>query len=448
MAAYEIGLLFVGIALLGTAVLPRLLEHQPLSFPLVYVAVGTLLFAVVPGAPALDPVANSYLTERLTELVVLISLMGAGLKIDRPFSLWSWSATWRLLGVALPLTAAAVAVLAWGLLGLLPATAILLGAVLAPTDPVLASGIEAGAPLTELEEEADPRYRWGSVRFALTSEAGLNDGLAFPLTNLAIVVAGATVAGGSPADGQSWLLEWFLVDVLYKIGAGLVLGYVIGQVMARFLFRLPIPESVAEMMHGQDVMAGVEALATTLIAYGVTELLGGYGFIAVFVAALALRRFEWEHDYYVELHDFAVLTERVLMATVLLLFGGAIAGGLLWPLTVPQAVVGLALLFLVRPLAGALSFVGTPASWPERAIISFFGIRGIGSFYYLSHALAEASFRERELAVAAEELWALVGFVVLLSIILHGVSSSPVMDAFDRWAQRGENAVVEGDPRP
>lgn len=112
MAAYEIGLLFVGIALLGTAIIPRLLEHRPLSFPLVYVGVGVLLFAVVPGAPALDPVANSYRTERLTELVVLISLMGAGLKIDRPFSLRAWSATWRLLGIALPLTAGVVAVLA------------------------------------------------------------------------------------------------------------------------------------------------------------------------------------------------------------------------------------------------------------------------------------------------------------------------------------------------
>lgn len=161
VAAYEIGLLIIGIALFGTVVLPRLLEHRPLSFPIIYVALGFSLFALVPGTPVLDPVGNSYVTERLTELVVIISLMGAGLKIDRPFSLKRWSATWRLLAIALPLTAGIIALLAWQVLGLLPATAILLGAVIAPTDPVLASGIEAGAPLTELEEEQDPRFEWG-----------------------------------------------------------------------------------------------------------------------------------------------------------------------------------------------------------------------------------------------------------------------------------------------
>ncbi|QLG28864.1 cation:proton antiporter [Halorarum halophilum] len=431
MSAYEIGLIVVAIALLGTAVLPRLLEHKPLSFPIVYVALGVLLFAVVPGAPALDPIGNAHLTERITELVVIVSLMGAGLKLDRPFSLRAWSATWRLLGVALPLTAGVMAILTWHLLGLLPATAILLGAVVAPTDPVLASGIESGAPLTELEEERDPQHRWGTVRFALTSEAGINDGLAFPITNLAIAVAGASLTGGS------WLIDWVLVDVLYKIGAGLVFGYVIGHLMARFLFRLPTSESVAEMMgRGGEVMAGVEALATTLLAYAVTEQLGGYGFIAVFVAALSLRHFEWEHDYYLELHDFAVLVERLLMATVLVLFGGAIAGGLLAPVTWLEGLIGLALLLVVRPVTGVLSFVGSDAPWPERLVISTFGIRGIGSFYYLSHALAESSFRETELLIAAEELWAFVGFVVLTSILLHGISSSPVMNALDR-SKRG-----------
>ena len=447
MAEYEIALLIVAVALIGTAVLPRLLEHRPLSFPIIYVGLGVALFTVLPGAPALDPVRNAHLTERLTELVILVSLMGAGLKLDRPFSLRGWGSTWRLLAVALPLTTAAVALLAWGVLGLLPATAILLGAVVAPTDPVLASGVEAGAPLTELEEERDPEQRWGSVRFALTSEAGCNDGLAFPLTNLAIAVAGASLAGGALAPGgggwlaSGWLAEWLLVDVGYKILAGLAFGYAIGELMARFLFRLPASESIAEIMdRGEEVMAGTEALAATLIAYSVTELAGGYGFIAVFVAALTLRRFEWEHDYYRELHDFAVVVERLLMATVLVLFGGSIAGGLLAPLGPLDAAVGATLLLVVRPLSGVLSFVGTEASWPERILVAFFGIRGIGSFYYLSHALAESSFRERELLVEAEVLWAFVGFVVLSSVVLHGVSASPMMDALERWKRRSAEA--------
>ncbi|ACM57533.1 cation:proton antiporter [Halorubrum lacusprofundi] len=437
MAAYEIGLLIIGFAILGAAILPRLLEHRPLSFPIIYVTFGLLLFTVIPGTPSLNPVESSYVTERLTELVVIISLMGAGLKIDRPFSLKTWSAAWRLILIALPITAGVMAVLAWGIIGLLPATAILLGAVIAPTDPVLASGVGSGAPLTELEEEQDPRQRWGTVRFSLTAEAGFNDGLAFPLTNLAIAAAGAALVEGA---SWSWLVDWVLVDVLYKIAAGVVLGYVIGNLMGRFLFRLPTTESVAEIMGGgQEVMAGIEALATTLIAYSVTELLGGYGFIAVFVGALTLRHFEWEHDYYVELHDFAVVVERLLMATVLVLFGGAIAGGLLGALTWTEALIGMILLLVVRPVAGILSFIGTAASWPERAVIGFFGIRGIGSFYYLSHALAESSFQEIELLIAAEQLWAFVGFVVLMSIILHGMSANPVMNALNRRQQRQEN---------
>ena len=421
MAAYEIGLIIVGIALLGAVVLPRLLEHRPLSFPIVYVALGFVLFAALGGAPDLDPIANATLVERLTEIVVIISLMGAGLKLDRPFDLRSWSSTWRLLAITLPLTTAVVAILAWGVLGLLPATAILLGAVVAPTDPVLAAGVEAGAPLTEMEEEQAPESEWGTVRFALTSEAGLNDGLAFPFTNLAIAAAAATSLG-DPA----WVVDWFLVDVLYRIAVGVVLGYVVGQFMARFIFRTPATPELAE------VMAGAEALSVTFLAYGITEVASGYGFIAVFVASLTLRGFEWEHDYYVKLHDFAVIVERLTMATVLVLFGGAIAGGLLDPLTWLEGVLGLVLLFVIRPATGLLGFVGSAAPWRDRAVIAFFGIRGIGSFYYLSFALAHASFRERELVVAAEELWAFVGLVVLGSIVIHGVSSSPVMDALDR----------------
>lgn len=190
------------------------------------------------------------------------------------------------------------------------------------------------------------------------------------------------------------------------------------------------------MTRGQEVMAGTEALATTLLVYSVTELIGGYGFIGVFVGALTLRHFEWEHDYYVELHDFAVVVERLLMAAVLVLFGGAIAGGLLWPLTWLEGLVAAALLIVIRPVAGVVSFLGSDTPWVERVVIAFFGIRGIGSFYYLSHALAKSSFRERQLAIAAEELWAFVGFVVLTSILLHGISSSPVMDALDRWHRK------------
>jgi len=209
-----------------------------------------------------------------------------------------------------------------------------------------------------------------SVRFALTSEAGLNDGLAFSFTNLAIALAGA------------------------------------------------------------------EALSGTLFIYGATEIVGGYAFLAVFVGALIVRKFEWEHEYYRTLDEIAVMVERLLMAVVLVLFGGALAGGLLAPLTPTEVGIGLALLLVVRPVAGMIGLLESGLSWPSRAIVASYGIRGIGSFYYLSHGLEEASFAELELVIAAERLWALLGFVVLASVVIHGITASPVMDAFERWEKR------------
>jgi NhaP-type Na+/H+ or K+/H+ antiporter len=421
MVSYEVGLVVVGVAILGAVALPRLLSEKPLSIPILYVAAGAVLFSLPVGVQPPDPIEHVEVTERLTELVVIIALMGAGLKLDRPFDPRAWSLTWRLLVVAMPVTIALAALLGHWALGALPATAVLLGAVIAPTDPVLASDVEASPPTEATDEEIDPAEQEGDVRFALTSEAGLNDGLAFPFTNLAIAMAGAATLRST-----GWFTEWLAVDVGYKILVGVVAGYVAGQLMARLVFGTPATSELAR------VMDGAEALATTLITYGLTELAGGYGFIAVFVAALELRHFEWEHDYYHDLHDFAVVAERLLMAAVLVLFGGALVGGLLAPLTPLDAVFGLALLIVVRPLSGLVALVGSPLGVGERLAVSTFGIRGIGSFFYLSHALNEASFQEFELLVAAEKLWAIVGFVVLASIVLHGASAEPVMNALDR----------------
>ncbi|MWV64273.1 hypothetical protein GRS48_05460 [Halorubrum sp. JWXQ-INN 858] len=121
------------------------------------------------------------------------------------------------------------------------------------------------------------------------------------------------------------------------------------------------------------------------------------------------------------------------MAAVLVLFGGAIVGGLLTPITSIDVAIGLVIVLVIRPVAGLLGLLGTDLAWRSRAIIAAFGIRGIGSFYYRSYALNQSSFQELELLIAAERLWALLGFVVLTSIVLHGILASPVMNAFARW---------------
>ena len=422
--AYPVALVVIGLAIFGAVVLPRLLMHRPLSLPIIYVGAGFLIFVAPHGVTPPHMVENSTVVERLTELVVIIALMGAGLKIDRPFSWSGWGSTWRLLGITMPLTIAATTLLGWSVLGLAAATAVLLGAVIAPTDPVLAADIEAGPPLTEIEEEPDTKQEY-SIRFALTSEAGLNDGLAFPFTNLAIALAG--VGSVTPL---TWAVDWVLVDVAYKIGVGVVMGLLLGYAGGLVIFRLPASSRVAEALEG------AEALAGTLIIYGATEIIHGYGFLAVFVGALVLRHFEWEHDYYRTLNDYAVMVERLLMAAVLVLFGGAIAGGLLAPLTPIDVAVGLVIVLVIRPITGFLGLLGTKLAWQSRAVIATFGIRGIGSFYYLSYALNQSSFQERELLIAAERLWALLGFVVLTSIIIHGITASRVMDTLERWETR------------
>lgn len=420
MGVYEIGMVLAGVAVFGAVILPRLLSDKPMSFPLIYVVAGIVLFSLPLGLKIPDPVTHGDLAERLAEFVVIIALMGAGLKLDRPFDWGAWSNTWRLLGITMPLTIAATALLGWSLLGALLPTALLLGAVLAPTDPVLASDVQASPPTEDTDEEIRPEDQEGEVRFTLTSEAGLNDGLAFPFTYLAI---GAAAAAGTSSLG--WIGEWALVHVVYEIGVGIIVGYLCGQFVARVIFRGPVTTDLGK------VMEGAEALATTLVAYGLAELLYGYGFLAVFVAALELRHFEWEHEYYLAIHDYAVMSERIVLAGVLILFGGAIVGGLFDPLTWLDVVFCLILVFVVRPVSGVVALLGTSMPWLERLVISGFGIRGVASFYYLAYALNQAPFAELDLLVTAEKLWAVVGFVALTSIVVHGVTASPVMSTYE-----------------
>lgn len=412
---YDIGLVLAGLIVLGAAALPRLLSDRPVSFPILYVGFGMAVFSLPLGLPAPDPIEHAEVTERLAELGVIIALMGAGLKLDRPPSLRGWSSTWRLLAVSMPLTIASAALSGWWILGLAPAAAMLLGAVIAPTDPVLASDIQVDEPGTARTDETDAERPEPEVRFALTSEAGLNDGLAFPFTYLAITIAAAGVAPGN------WIGEWVLVDVIYKIGVGMLAGVVVGRLLAWVLFSFPAGTNLAQVMEGSM------ALGATLVVYGLTEIAEGYGFIAVFVAALAIRDYERTHEFHSALHDFVDSTERLIMAVLLVLLGGAVTTGLFAPLTWEAAAIGLALVLVVRPLAGLVGLLGFDLPLRERATISFFGIRGIGSFYYLSYGLSQADIADPDV------LWALVGFVVLVSIVLHGITASSIMKVLGRW---------------
>ncbi len=423
--SFDFVYLLAGIGALLAAVLPGALHRRAISAPLVFLGLGLALFALpLPlDLPPIDPVSHRALIEHVAETVVIISLMGAGLALNRPVGWRRWAATWRLLGIAMPLTVAGVAALTLAVLGWPLEAAILVGAVLAPTDPVLASDVQVGEPS---DDEADE----DEVRFSLTSEAGLNDGLAFPLVYAAIAVA-ATGPGGS------WFASWFLDDLVYKVAVGVGGGLTVGRVLAWWLFGVRRP--TARLSEHSD---GFVAVAVTFLAYGVTELLHGYGFIAVFVAACAIRSAERQHGYHRVLHGFVEQIERLLVAWLLLLLGGAVVtlGGFSWP----ALVIALGLIFVVRPLAAMLSLLGAPAGWRERVAISFFGIRGIGSLYYVAYALgAVASF-----GVDSSEVWRVVAATVVASVVIHGLTATPIMRRLDLL--RRERVIGRGvdDPGP
>ena len=412
MQQSDIVFALIGVGALLAGILPRLLERRPLSMPIAFLALGLVVFGLPLGLPHADPLAHPKLAEHLTEVGVIVALMGAGLKIDRPFGRRRWMSTWRLLVVAMPVTIAVMALLGWWWAGLVPAAALLLGGALAPTDPVLAADVQVGEPTDEEDNEDE-------VRFALTSEAGLNDGLAFPFVYAAIAMA---TVGAAPGG---WLADWVLQDVLYKGAVGVIGGWLVGRLLGRLFFRARF-DALRLARHSE----GFLALAATFLAYGAVEVVGGYGFLAVFVAARGIRSAERSHEYHQVLHDFAEQTERLLTVLLLLLLGGAAVGGLLAPLTWPGALTGLALIFVVRPLIGFLSLRGAPGHRAEHWVIGVFGIRGIGSFYYLAYAMSHASFAQADL------LWAIVGFVVLVSVVLHGIAATPVMQLLDRANER------------
>jgi NhaP-type Na+/H+ or K+/H+ antiporter len=402
----------VGVGALLASLLPRVLEGRAFSLPIVFLAFGLLLGAL-PFLPIdADPSGHTMFVEHFTEVVVIISIMGAGLGLDRRIGWRRWRNTWRLLAVAMPLTIVAIAVLGWWGLGLAPAAALLLGAVLAPTDPVLAGEVQVGEPAGE---DVDPDEAEDEVRFSLTSEAGLNDALAFPFVYLAIELA------DKGSDVGSWLPGWFGMDVLYRLSMGVLGGLAVGWLLGRLFFS-----SRRRELRLSEHREGFVALAATFLAYGLTEVAQGYGFVAVFVAAVTIRSSERFHGYHQVLHHFVEQVERLLTVLVLLLLGAALADGLLAEIGWAEVLLAAGVLLVVRPVAASIGLIGGAGTRTERAAVAFFGVRGIGSIYYLAYALGSTDFEDQG------RLYGVVALVVAGSVLLHGLSAGPVMTRLDR----------------
>jgi NhaP-type Na+/H+ or K+/H+ antiporter len=428
-----IGLLLVAMAL-GGSVLKRL----PLSTSLLYLGVGFALGRL--GLGHLEPLKQAALLERITEVAVIISLFSAGLKLRLPLKDKEWRVALRLALGAMVLTVAMVALVGMGALGLPVGAALLLGAILSPTDPVLASDVQVSHALDR-----------DRLRFGLTGEAGLNDGTAFPLVMLGLGLLGLHELG--PV-----LWRWVVVDVLWATAAGLMVGVVLGDRVGRLVLYL--------RKHHREAVGLDELLALGLIAlsYGAALLVKGYGFLAVFAAGLALRRIERKHTGLrpaEKVEEAARAADKLeaatnpahahaYMANAVLGFNealeriaevGVVVGlGLLLAVTpFPPEVLWLAplLFFVLRPLSVVLSLVGSRSDKHQRVLMAWFGVRGIGSLYYLFYAI------EHGLGDGlASRLLSLVLWVVAASIAVHGISVTPLMKRYEGRAQRRREATA------
>ncbi len=426
------GLLLVGMALAGSV-----LQRLPLTASLLYLVVGVGLGPAGTGLLDLDPLAQAALLERLTEVAVVVSLFTAGLKLRVDWRDPRWLLPLRLATVSMVATVGLVTAVGVVGLGLSLGGAILLGAILAPTDPVLASDVQV----------ADPHDQ-DRLRFGLTGEAGLNDGMAFPF-----VMLGLGLLGYHELSGFGW--RWLAVDVAWAVIIGLAIGAALGTAVGHLVLHLRRRHRSAL---GLDDFLTLGLIA---LAYGAALLVHAYGFLAVFAAGLALRRLEQrltgEEAFDRAVEQMAVGTEPeeevatrpetapVYMAQVMLGFNeqleriGEVAvvvlvGALLFAHGLPgEAAWFVPLLLLgIRPLAVAAGLVGAGVPATERRLAAWFGIRGIGSLYYLMFAVEQGVGDP-----LAGQLTSLVLSAVAVSVVVHGVSVTPLMAWYERrLAQR------------
>lgn len=456
---------FVGVLLIAMALGGSLLQRLPLSTSMLYLLVGLATSPLWLGWTTLTPVSHSHAIERLAEIVVLLSLFTSGLKMSLGLADRRWLLPLRLASVSMLVTVGLIAAAGVVVLGLPLGAAVLLGGILAPTDPVLASDVQVAEP--------GDRDR---LRFALTGEAGLNDGTAFPF-----VLLGLGLLGLHDIGRFGW--RWLTIDVLWGVSAGIAIGAALGTLIGRLVIYL-------RSRHREAVgLDNFLALGLIGVSYGVASMAQAYGFLAVFAAGVALRRLEQQasassrpdDDAETGAHDdaqgdtqagarsaaaapdiasvhadpgipndaLAVDPERApaFMAHAMLSFNeqleriGEVAavvaiGMLLWAVEWRLAswAFVVAMLVVIRPISVAVGLAGSNTRPLQRSLIGWFGIRGIGSLYYLTYAMNHGL----DPALAAT-LAALTFSVVGVSIAVHGISVTPLMKAYRRDRRRSND---------
>ncbi|MBW4470851.1 MAG: sodium:proton antiporter [Stenomitos rutilans HA7619-LM2] len=401
MDIYILDLLVIGLLLLLVTLGSGWIARLPISYALIYLVVGITLSPYGFNLIQLRPDAK--FLERMTEFVVLVSLFGCGLKMNRPLKAWAWNSTIRLIGFLMPLSIFAVAAIAHWLLQLNWGAAVLLGAILAPTDPVLASEVQLEG-LCDRDE----------LRFGLTSEGGLNDALAFPFVYFGLRWL-------EDDQWQNWFAQWAAVNVLWAIVAGIGMGIGVARCIGW------IDRSLQRYRPADELIEDFVALATILVTYSLTELIHGYGFAAVFVAGMVMQRRVASPDKSNSQLRFISRLEKLTEVGAILILGSMLRLEPIVQFAAPALLIAGLLLFVIRPLGTWISTIGAPIHPATRWLFGWFGIRGVGSLYYLTYAFGHG------LRGQTGELIAWITFItVVLSVVLHGISSTPLMTWYER----------------
>ncbi|NJO40085.1 MAG: sodium:proton antiporter [Cyanobacteria bacterium CRU_2_1] len=418
MSVYILDLLIIGLLLISVTLGSGWIARLPLSYAMIYLIVGIILGPYGFNLIQLQP--GEQFLERLTEFVVLISLFSCGLKMNRPLNLWAWNSTIRLIGLLMPITIVAIAAIAHGFLGFSWGEGILLGAILAPTDPVLASEVQ----LTHPDDHDE-------LRFGLTSEGGINDAAAFPFVYFGLYWL-------KNDRWQDWFINWVAVDLIWATIAGFTVGILVPRAITWLDKRVQRSRQVDELM--EDFVA----LGMILVTYAIAEILNGYGFLAVFVAGIINQRSYRDPEKQLSQLNFTERTEKLLEIGTILLLGTILQGEPLGLFALPGLFIAGILTFVIRPIGAWISTIGANYHPARRWLFGWFGIRGVGSLYYLSYALGNGLEGE----IAAQIAWIAV-IVILCSIVLHGVSATPLMKWYERHieARRGrlEQALQQND---
>lgn len=398
----------VGGVLILMAFSSHLVQRLPLSPAILYLGVGALVGPLGIQLLRADLWVHHHAVEVLTEVAVLITLFAVGLRLQLPMRWAVWRLPVRLATLGMVVSTLLIAALGYYALALPLGAAVLLGGILAPTDPVLASDVQVH----------DPGDR-DKVRLSLTAEGGLNDGMAFPAVMLGLGLLGVYEIGDA-----GW--RWLAVDVVWAVGAGLLLGWFSGRWVGLGMARLRAKGHALESP--EFLVFGLIALA-----YGLALLLKAYGFLAVFAAGAGLAQVEKQRpdmaadpdtdaSHSSRLDDFAKQAERLAEVAVVLLIGATLSW-IRWR----WELVGfaLAVLFLVRPLMVLLVVGRDEVSAHQRRLIAWFGIRGVGSVYYLAFAMGYGVD-----PAWGEPVIAAVLVTIAASIVLHGVSATPLMNMY------------------